>query len=208
MGGGGRVDLGAQAGARESHLPPGRRRCRRLPAHSHEPPCVDLGRTGWHVGRRLCCFCLCGCSTQAVQAGSLQGHPPVPLRPLAQQVRRRLVGLRFFLFTLRRNRPVALNVFYDAVASTYAACGFSRQLAPEQLAQLAVQAGFSQTAAAALQRRAAADAAAAAAAASSAGEDVQLSPGHAVRGGAAVWRLPAVSIPRWRYKYFQWWLRR
>lgn len=128
--------------------------------------------------------------------------------PCSAEVRRRVVGLRFFLFTLRRNRPVALNLFYDAVASTYAACGFSRQLAPEQLAQLAVQAGFSQTAAAALQRRAAADAAAAATAASSADEDVQLSPGPAVRRGAAVRRLPAVSIPLWRYKYFQWWLRR
>lgn len=130
--------------------------------------------------------------------------------PHAPQLRRRLTQACFYVFTLRRDRPVPLSVFYDALTSTYASSGFARQLGPDELQQLALQAGFAPTAAAALRARAAADAAAAAAAAAataaadSAGED----PQPAARASPAVRRLPAVTIPLWRYKYFLWWLRR
>lgn len=133
--------------------------------------------------------------------------PPAAAAPAhGPQVRRRIIFVRFFLFTLRRNKPVPLSLFYDAVTSTYAARGFTRQLAPEELEQLALQARFCPTAAAALRARAAADAAAEAWA-RSAGGSAAASSQAAHRGGAAR-RLPAVTIPMWRWKYFMWWLHR
>jgi hypothetical protein len=121
------------------------------------------------------------------------------------QVRRRLVVLRFFLFTLRRNKPVPLDAVYAAVTATYAASGFTRQLGPDEVAQLALQAGFSQPAAAALRARAVADAAVQAQA-RNAGEDAKLTTLLAAQRSGAARRLPTVTIPRWRLKYFMWWL--
>lgn len=142
-------------------------------------------------------------------AGDRAANPPccrpVPPAP-GMQVRRRITFARFFLFTLRRNKPVPLSLFYDAVSLTYASRGFARQLAPEELEQLALQARFCPTAAAALRARAAADAAAEAWARSAGGSTTASS--QAAHRGGATRSLPAVTIPMWRWKYFMWWLHR
>lgn len=108
------------------------------------------------------------------------------------QMQRRMQLLRFYATSLLQ-KPVTLHAYQAGLAATYSACGFTRQLAPAEVMQLALRAGFSPAAATTLARSLPA---AAGSSHDAAGCSRQQTPHF----------LPTVAIPAWRYKYFMWWL--